>query len=543
VSGGRTTLVGGLPWADSPGPAAVPGMPVIDSGTPPTALSSVARGDPGHEPPAGLAERIEDLVRLSPPFSVSLAVHVVVLLVLALIFVRSRRDDRVALEVSFLSTEVTEAPDPGVMITPEPEPVPEPEPEVVKSEKPPVEEPTAAPPVMAVPAEAPGAVAVEAVAPAIGTLLNGREEGRRAALVDAYGGSTATEAAVAKALEWLVRQQDKKDGLWSLRGPYADGGSQENRLSATAMALLAFQGAGNTPHEGRYQKVVERGWKALVTAQHADGSFDVAPEIPHLHRMYSHAQATIAACELSGMTRDAGHAEVARRATAFAVAAQLPDGGWRYAPPKPGDMTVNGDMSVTGWYVMALKSAEMAGIAVPRETFQRVEAFLDSVAFEDGARYGYMRYKRDQPPLDDTSAVSAEGLLARQFLGWKRDDPRITAGVRRLLAANMPVLHTWATDDRTFEMKDAYAWYYITQVVHHAGGESWKLWNGRMKEVLTAKQVRAGREVGSWDPSLDRWGVAGGRLFETCFFTWMLEVYYRHLPLYGDEAVSGAETP
>ena len=36
------------------------------------------------------------------------------------------------------------------------------------------------------------------------------------------------------------------------------------------------------------------------------------------------------------------------------------------------------------------------------------------------------------------------------------------------------------------------------------------------------------------DPALDRWGSIGGRLFVTCFSTWMLEVYYRHLPLYGE---------
>jgi hypothetical protein len=123
-----------------------------------------------------------------------------------------------------------------------------------------------------------------------------------------------------------------------------------------------------------------------------------------------------------------------------------------------------------------------------------------------------------------TAAVSAEGLLARQYLGWKRDDPRLVAGVDLLLAANRV--------DCAAE-KDVYAWYYITQVVHHLGGEPWDRWNAVMREVLPAAQAKGGGEAGSWDPSLDKWGPWGGRLFTTCFCTYMLEVYYRHLPIYG----------
>ena len=387
---------------------------------------------------------------------------------------------------------------------------------------------------MAEPADAPGPAVAVAVAPIVGTLLDGREEGRRQALVDAFGGSNATEAAVARALEWLAKQQSRKDDLWSLQGPYVDGGSQENRLAATAMALLAFQGAGNTPREGMHRRVVERAWKALAKRQQADGRFDVEPEIPFMHEMYSHAQATIAACELYGMTKDEQYGEIARRATAYAVRVQSPNGGWKYTPGK------DGDMSVTGWFVMALKSAEMAGIPVPAETFEGVNRFLDSVAIEGGVRYGYMRYADGQPPSSETFAVSAEGLLARQYLGWRRDDHRLVTGLDRLLAESIPAVASWGDGIEQYAEKDVYAWYYVTQVAHHAGGDAWRRWNDRMKVVLPREQIQKGPEAGSWDPSLDRWGHIGGRLFMTCFCTSMLEVYYRHLPLYGDAADSGS---
>jgi hypothetical protein len=194
-------------------------MPVVVD-RPAEAQSGVPR-----ESGRGFAERLDEFVRRSPPFTVSLSLHVIVLLSLALWFVRVRPENRVTLDVSFRSTEVLESPDQGVQIKPEPEPVPEPVPEESKSYETPVEEPIAAPPVMTEPTETPGAAIAEAVAPAVGSLLNGREQGRRAALVDAFGGSTATEAAVAKSLAWLAKQQDKKDGLWGLLGPFVDGGS------------------------------------------------------------------------------------------------------------------------------------------------------------------------------------------------------------------------------------------------------------------------------------------------------------------------------
>jgi hypothetical protein len=88
--------------------------------------------------------------------------------------------------------------------------------------------------------------------------------------------------------------------------------------------------------------------------------------------------------------------------------------------------------------------------------------------------------------------------------------------------------------------KNVYAWYYITQVAHHFGGEPWNAWNARLKEAVPAAQAMKGPEAGSWDPAVDQWGHIGGRLYMTCFCTFMLEVYYRHLPLYRPAAVGAA---
>jgi hypothetical protein len=460
------------------------------------------------------------ILRASPAWTTSLAIHTLILVALAIWIVRLPERQKLSLELGFGTTDgapgspgtdeaivempgeeappVDDAPNEpteAVAATPPAEPTTEPE----------TSEPTEQ-------AEAPAAAVT-----GIRVALSGRDPGRREGFLGANGGSDATEASVAAALEWIVRQQ-KKDGLWSMQGPYQDGGSQENRLAATAMALLALQGAGNTHQGGEHRAEVSRAWKRLLAAQQRDGLFDVG-RLPAQHELYSHAQVTIALCELYGMTRDAELAEPAARALGYALAAQGPNGGWRYEPGK------DGDMSVTGWYMMALKSAEMAGMEVPHEAFERIEGFLDLVATQEGRRYGYRRENllRDASPV--TAAVSAEGLLCRQYLGWARDDPRLLAGLESIM------------EEKPLDFggdKDVYAWYYITQVAHHAQGRVWARWNARVRAELPTRQVSKGKEKGSWDPSLDRWGSIGGRLFVTCFSTWMLEVYYRHLPLYGE---------
>jgi len=475
------------------------------------------------------ADRLADVVRQSPAWSISLSVHCLLLLAMTLWVVRERPLKKLTLSLVFgTSSMLPENASIGMVTVKPPNDHPNDNPrkertEIAKVELPLVADPQAAPMAMLeLPKATTGvaAVAEPIVAPAVGMLLAGRDAGRKKVLLGAAGGSDATEGAVALALDWLKKQQNQKDGLWSLTGPYDDGGSQENQLAATAMALLAFQGAGNTLEEGPHHAVVARAWRSLLKSQQQNGVFD-GGDIPVQHALYSHAQATMALCELYGMSRDPKLAEPAARAVAYCVAAQGPNGGWRYEPGRPGDM------SVTGWYMMALKSAEMAGMQVPAETFGRIAGFLDTVANEKGIRYGYRRDSPLKPASPVTAAVTAEGLLCRQYLGWPQRDPRLVEGLELLMAENRL--------DFESDTKDVYAWYYITQVAHHMEGDPWQRWNDQLREVLPREQVAKGKQRGSWDPSLDRWGHIGGRLFVTTFCTWMLETYYRHLPLYSAE--------
>lgn len=346
---------------------------------------------------------------------------------------------------------------------------------------------------------------------ALRPMFQGRSGAMKKALLQIYGGTGETQDAVKRGLEWLKRNQ-KSSGGWSMRGPFNDGGLAENEAAATAMALLAFLGDGHTHQQGDYQEVVRQGMTYLVKLQDRTGFF--ARSARGHEKLYAQAQATIAICELYGMTKDSWLRDRAQAAIDYAENAQASLGGWRYEPG------FDSDTSVTGWFVMALASGRSAGLEVRESVFENVGKYLDSAASFDGAGYGYQARK------DPTPAMTAEGLLCRQYLGWGRDRQPLRDGIDALLL------------DAPFKIqsRDVYYWYYATQVLHHYGAEPWEEWNRSMRVELPEAQVKSGGEDGSWPPQQDRWGQSSGRLFTTCLSIYCLEVYYRHMPLYQSQA-------
>ena len=338
-------------------------------------------------------------------------------------------------------------------------------------------------------------------------MFNGRSGAMKAALLARFGGTLKTQEAVALGLQWLKRNQKAK-GNWSMRGPYRDGGFTENETAATAMALLAFLGDGHTHKKGEYAKVVERGMKFLIAQQDRQGFF--AKNARSHEKMYAQAQATIAICELYAMSGDSWLRPYAQSAIDFAEKSQSEQGGWRYEP------NFDSDTSMTGWYVMALESGRAAKLEVNGSVLNKVMLYLDDVASDNDAVYSYQTNSAPSP------AMTAEGLLCRQYIGWKREHPPLIRGITALL------------QDAPFDMgdRDVYYWYYATQVLHHFGGPLWRRWNDVMKVELPKAQVKNGAEVGSWAPQQDRWGKNSGRLYTTCLSLYCLEVYYRHMPLY-----------
>ncbi len=349
-----------------------------------------------------------------------------------------------------------------------------------------------------------------------GTGLGGRSNAaaRRQMLI-AHGGGADTERAVAMALEWLARHQ-LPNGAWSFDHSLAAGprarnvGNLRNAYNgATGLALMAFLGAGHTHKQGKYKKVVLRGLRFLMSR--------INPRTGSLHEpggnMYSHGICAIALCEAYAMTRDKTLRPFAQATINFIAYAQDPNGGgWRYNPRQPGDT------SVVGWQLMALKSGHMAYLAIPPRTVQGAKFFLDSVQTGSGAFYGYTGPGRGP-------ATTAVGLLCRMYMGWKHDEPALQRGVEFLL------------QQQERQRNNPYFYYYAAQVLHHYGGDHWQRWNSKMRPWLVKTQVQNGPEKGSWYFPGGHAVQAGGRHYCTAMSCMTLEVYYRYSPIYKKQSV------
>jgi len=281
----------------------------------------------------------------------------------------------------------------------------------------------------------------------------------------------------------------------------------------TGLALLAFLGAGHTHKTGEYTETVRRGLDYLRQMQAANGSF--SGKAKTFAAMYCHGMALLAMAEAYGMTGDPELGEAMRRGVQYTLSAQHPsNGGWRY---RPGDL---GDTSQLGWQLMALKSAELAGLPMPDLTRERMFRFIRGVTF--GEHGGLASYR---PGEQASRTMTAEVLACRQFLG---SAPEFRAGDE---AAAFIVQELPGNAQQT----NLYYWYYATLGLYQHQGAEWQRWNAAMQTTLIRHQRVEGDLTGSWDPS-DVWGGYGGRPYTTALGALCLEVYYRYLPLYSHTA-------
>jgi hypothetical protein len=142
--------------------------------------------------------------------------------------------------------------------------------------------------------------------------------------------------------------------------------------------------------------------------------------------------------------------------------------------------------------------------------------FLGSVS--TGTHQGLASYR---PGSGATRTMTAEALACRLFLELDTEAGMIDEAVQF-------VMQELPTDGPM----NLYYWYYATLALFQTGGESWETWNASLQERLIAAQLTAGRLAGSWSTATI-WGGYGGRVYTTAMGALCLEVYYRHLPVYG----------
>lgn len=355
-----------------------------------------------------------------------------------------------------------------------------------------------------------------------------RSDAERLRWAESQGGSQQTEAAVAAALKWLAEAQSA-DGRWDasqfgagvemvVLGQNRGGAGADADTGITALATLAFMGAGHTHQGGAYASQVAGGLEFLIRGQATDGNLSGATGL--YTRMYCHSMSTFALAEALAMTGDNRLEPTVRRAVNYCLRAQNPSsGGWRY---RVGDGDI-GDTSQLGWQLMALWSAERAGIDVPPQTWTGAERFLRSV--RRGQHGGLASYRPDGPA---SAPMTAEALYCRQLVG------QMIGGDRDLRLGAEATVQLLSAPPESSRI-NLYYWYYATLALHHQQQSSeqslqaWQQWNAALTSVLLGSQVSEGTNAGSWNPNTV-WGGYGGRVYSTAVAAMCLEVYYRYAP-------------
>ncbi|HYF49557.1 MAG TPA: zf-HC2 domain-containing protein [Planctomycetota bacterium] len=389
-----------------------------------------------------------------------------------------------------------------------------------------------------------------------------RNGGGRRAMIKRHGGSPATENAVEKALAWLARHQER-EGHWAAE-KYADnvvgarhgGGGvatvQSNTVGVSGLALLAFLGAGHSLKVGKYRENVVKGVDWLVKNQKPDGH--LAGGGCSISTAYCHHIATLALCEAYAMGRPAKVSsyedelkkgdpnDALRKAIEkaleliYAWQDQNPQGAWSY----PANAQL--DPTVTGWAVMALKAAKIAGFNVPADRVAKAMEGVKTICSVDTTKgdYGHaLTGYRARGGIAFGSkgyACTAAGMVIHMFLGVM-DDGFVQAAAGTITQDDALPAWIFKPQDPATDHQNLYYWYYGTLGCFQVGGDPWKKWNQKLKDALLPTQCKGGPldgtpqdRDGSWDPD-DVWGAWGGRVYSTALGCLSLEVYYRYVRL------------
>ena len=417
--------------------------------------------------------------------------------------------------------------------------------------------------------------------------FGGRKLGTGLGKGRAGGPTQGTDKAVLEGLRWLARHQNP-DGSWGAESlkevctPESPCFDPKKHLTAnydeglTGLALLAFLGAGFS-HESKQDLVdtamakrhkigtiVKNGLQWLVKKQNQDGSF--AKDRPF---MYNEALAGLALTEAYGVTQNRFWKEPAQKSINFLMDAQRPSPlgsglwGWRYASRQEIERFHGGgsrdaafekelfdsDTSATGWIVMALKSAQISGLEVRKESMDGALAFCKWVTGSDGL-VGYIDPKQAGQSVggpDDhfkyhPEAMSALGMCIRIFAEHDADDPFLELAAKRIIKNLPEVSQPDAKHNGDRLSVDYYYWYYASLALNQLdgpdsprkSGKYWGPWNKAMVDAVLETQHKAERQcqTGGWVIP-DRWAHAGGPVYTTAINVLTLEVYYRYENAFG----------
>ena len=153
-------------------------------------------------------------------------------------------------------------------------------------------------------------------------------------------------------------------------------------------------------------------------------------------------------------------------------------GSWRYRPDDD-----SGDLSASGWCVIALVAAQKAGVKLPESVRKDFLTYCRKCFNPETGFYGY------QTGGEATYTTTAIGVLT-SLLCAGGEDPHVRKGLATL-RKNFPA---WEEEGGP-GLYPLYYWYYASRAMYMAGGDYWKQWQAVVCPMLLDNQ----NADGSWD--------------------------------------------
>jgi hypothetical protein len=311
------------------------------------------------------------------------------------------------------------------------------------------------------------------------------------------------DLAVSNALRFLAKEQ-LPSGAWNI-DTYGES------TAAASLAIMSYMAAGHVPEEGPYAESIERGVRYVIGNQQPNGM--IVHNKSH-GPFYCHGISTLMLAEVVGMLKQPLAADCRKaleKAVALTLRAQaVPKserhtGGWRYQTT-----SVDSDLSVTGWQLLALRAAKNAGCDVPAQAIDRAVAYVKLCSSADDGGFAY------QPGGHRSPTRTGTGILALEVCGQHGSD-EAKRGAGYLI-------------DKPLDLEENYFYYgaYYCSVGFFKLDEP--KWDAARRQI--AEQLLGMQSVdGSW---LARHGSehSAGKVYCTTMAVLALAVDYQYLPIY-----------
>lgn len=279
----------------------------------------------------------------------------------------------------------------------------------------------------------------------------------------------------------------------------------------TSLTLMAHLSCGITFQDPEHGVWMRRALQAVLDHQESNGYFGKKDG----SRMYGHGITTLMLTESLGMLEDPHLESTAREATSKALQVILygasikknkeHQGGWRYHPDAK-----DSDLSLSGWQLLSLHSAQQVGFRIPEKVIQGALAYADRLIDDEG-KVGYQKRGQD--------SIALRGLALLVLEMGKEEASKKSAKVATRMKK------------QPFEWKGPHCFYRAYYDAVGLARANPKLWR-QIRKNFIATLVKHQAEDGSWPSPPGDNESKHGRVYTASMALLALAVDRHVLPAY-----------